>query len=74
MEGDGPTTRVVGQGLGEAVLRRPLSATIIGGQVSGGTATLVTVPEHRIKFKGQCAVITKRCRQGYKPPQHPGHR
>ena len=48
VDGDGPTTRIVGLGLGDVVLRRPLSATIIDVQVSGGTATLVTVPEHRI--------------------------
>jgi CubicO group peptidase (beta-lactamase class C family) len=41
-------TRIVGQGLGEPVVRKPLSATTVGGQVSGGTAALVLVPEHRI--------------------------
>lgn len=45
---DGATTRIVGQGLGEAVLRRPLSATTVGGQVAGATASLLTIPEHRI--------------------------
>jgi len=45
---DGTSTRIVGQGLGEAVKRSFLSATTIGGHVSGGTASLLTVPEHRI--------------------------
>ncbi len=48
MGADGALTRIVGQGLGEAVLRRPLSATTVGGHVSGGTVALLTVPEHRI--------------------------
>ena len=48
MGADGAPTRIVGQGLGDAVRRKPLSATTIGGHVSGGTATLVTVPEYRI--------------------------
>lgn len=41
-------TRIAGQGLGAAVRRHPLGATTIGGHVSGGTASLMTVPEHRI--------------------------
>jgi CubicO group peptidase (beta-lactamase class C family) len=45
---DGTATRIVGQGLGDPVRRRPLSATTTGGQVAGGTASLLTVPEHRI--------------------------
>jgi hypothetical protein len=48
MGSDGVPTRIVGQGLGEAVLRKPLSVTTVGGQVAGGTASLMTVPEHRI--------------------------
>jgi hypothetical protein len=40
--------RIVGQGFGDAVRRRPLSATTAGGHVSGGTASLITIPEHRI--------------------------
>jgi len=43
-----PTTRIVGQGLGVPVARKPLSATTNGGEVAGGTTTLVTVPEHRL--------------------------
>jgi serine beta-lactamase-like protein LACTB len=45
---DGASTRIVGQGLGKAVRRRPLSATTVGGQVAGGTASLLTVPDHGI--------------------------
>ncbi len=41
-------TYIVGQGLGDAVRRRPLSATTADGHVSGGTTTLMTFPEHRI--------------------------
>ena len=48
MGSDGAPTRIVGQGLGEPVVRKPLSATTVGGQVAGGTASLMTVPEHRI--------------------------
>ena len=48
MGADEAPTRIVGQGLGDAVLRRPLSATTVGGHVSGATASLATVPEHRI--------------------------
>jgi CubicO group peptidase (beta-lactamase class C family) len=48
MGSDGAPTRIVGQGLGEAVLWRPLSVTTVGGQVAGGTTSLMTVPEHRI--------------------------
>lgn len=48
MGADETPTRIVGQGLGDAVLRRPLSATTVGGHVSGGTASLMTVPEYRI--------------------------
>lgn len=45
---DGTSTRIVGNGLGDAVDRNPLGATTIGGHVSGGTAALVTVPGHGI--------------------------
>jgi CubicO group peptidase (beta-lactamase class C family) len=45
---DGVPTRIVGQGLGEVVLQSPLSVTTVGGQVAGGTASLLTIPEHRI--------------------------
>ncbi|MDX1502549.1 MAG: serine hydrolase domain-containing protein [Thermoanaerobaculia bacterium] len=45
---DGALTRVVGQGLGEVVRRRFLSATSGGGQVPGTTASLATVPEHGV--------------------------
>jgi serine beta-lactamase-like protein LACTB len=45
---DGTRRRTVGQGLGDAVRRAPLSATTVGGHVSGGTASLLTVPEHRL--------------------------
>ncbi len=48
MGADGTPTRIVGQGLGDAVRRRPLSATTVGGHVSGGTTSLLIVPEHRI--------------------------
>ncbi len=48
MGADGTPTRIVGQGLGDAVRRSPLSATTVGGHVSGGTTSLMTVPEHRI--------------------------
>jgi len=39
-------TRIVGQGLGEVRVTAPLSALTTAGQVAGGTATLLTVPEH----------------------------
>jgi CubicO group peptidase (beta-lactamase class C family) len=45
---DGTSTRIVGQGLGAPVKRSLLSATTVGVHASGGTATLLTVPEHRI--------------------------
>ena len=48
MGADGTPARIVGQGLGDAVRRSLLSATTVGGHVSGGTASLLTVPEHRI--------------------------
>ncbi len=48
MGADGIPTRIMGQGLGDAVRRSPLSATTVGGHVSGGTTSLMTVPEHRI--------------------------
>ena len=48
MGADGTPTPIVGQGLGDAVRRVPLSATTVGGHVSGGTTSLMTVPEHRI--------------------------
>ena len=48
MGADETLTRIAGQGLADSVVRRPPSVTIIGGQVSGGTVSLVTVPEHRI--------------------------
>ncbi len=51
---DGAPTRIVGQGLGKAVVRRPLSVTTVGGQVAGATASLLTVPDHRIAI----AVVT----------------
>ena len=41
-------TRIVGQGLDEPVVRQPLGATTVGGQVAGSTATLLTVPERRL--------------------------
>jgi CubicO group peptidase (beta-lactamase class C family) len=44
----GTPTRVVGHGLGDPVRRVPLSATMARGHVPGGTASLVTVPAHRI--------------------------
>lgn len=47
--GAAPTAnRIVGQGLGAAVRRRPLSATSVGGRVPGGTASLLIVPRRRI--------------------------
>jgi CubicO group peptidase (beta-lactamase class C family) len=48
MGADGTSTRIVGQGIGDAVLHSPLSVVTVGGQVAGGTASLMTVPEHRI--------------------------
>lgn len=48
MGADETPTRIVGQGIGKVVRRRPLSATTVGGQVAGGTASLMIVPEHRI--------------------------
>jgi len=42
---DRAPTWIVSQGLGEVVRRRPLSAQTVDGQVAGGTATLMTVPE-----------------------------
>jgi len=51
---DGSPTRIVGQGLEDAVRRSFLSATSAGGQVSGGTASLISVPEHRLAI----AVVT----------------
>ena len=48
MGADETPTKIVSQGLGDAVRRSFLSATTVGGHVSGGTAALLTVPEHRI--------------------------
>jgi serine beta-lactamase-like protein LACTB len=45
---DGDSTQIVGHGLGDAVLRGPLSAVNGGGHAFGGTTSLMTVPEHRI--------------------------
>ncbi len=45
---DSIATRIVGQGLGEVVLRRPLSVQTTGGQVAGSTASLILVPEHDV--------------------------
>lgn len=45
---DGTRKRIVGHGLGDAVRRRLLSATTVGGHVPGSTASLMIVPEHRI--------------------------
>jgi len=45
---EGTPTLVVSRGLGAAVKRGFLGATTVGGHVSGGTASLMTVPEHRI--------------------------
>jgi CubicO group peptidase (beta-lactamase class C family) len=45
---DTVSTRIVSHGLGDTVERVPLSASIAGEQVFGGTASLLTVPEHRI--------------------------
>jgi len=45
---DGAATRIVGHGLGDAVRRGPLSAVNGGGHAFGGTASLLTAPEHRI--------------------------
>jgi len=42
---DGAEVRVIGQGLDEPVVRRPLSATSAGGQIAGSTSTLLTVPD-----------------------------
>ncbi len=55
MGADQTPTRIMGQGLADVVLRKPLSATTVGGHVSGGTASLLIVPEHRIAI----AVATK---------------
>jgi CubicO group peptidase (beta-lactamase class C family) len=44
----GDSTRVVGRGLGDVVVRRPLSATTVEGQVAGSTTSLLTVPRHFI--------------------------
>jgi CubicO group peptidase (beta-lactamase class C family) len=48
MGADGSPMRMVGQGLGDAVKRSFLSAVTLGGHVSGGTTSLLTVPDHRI--------------------------
>jgi len=48
MGADGTPTRIVGQGLGDAVRSTPLSAATVGGHAFGGTASLLLVPEHRI--------------------------
>jgi len=45
---DGAPTRIVGQGLGEPVVRAPLSVSAVGGQVAGSTASLLLVPDHRV--------------------------
>jgi CubicO group peptidase (beta-lactamase class C family) len=45
---DDVPTRIVAQGLGAVVVRKPLSATTTGGQIAGGTATLLTVPKNRL--------------------------
>lgn len=41
---DDAVVRIAGRGLGAPVLYRPLSAVTVGGQVAGGTATLLVVP------------------------------
>jgi CubicO group peptidase (beta-lactamase class C family) len=48
MGAEGAPTRVVSHGRGEPVHRTLLGATTIGGHVPGGTASLVTIPEHHI--------------------------
>jgi len=48
MGAGGTVTLVVGQGLGDAVRRTPISAEAVGGNIAGGTASLVIVPEHRL--------------------------
>lgn len=45
---DETPTRIVAQGLGDAVQRSPISATTVDGHVPGGTTTLLLVPERRI--------------------------
>ena len=45
---DAAPIRIVGQGLGNAVVQYALAVETRGGQVAGGTATLLVVPEHRI--------------------------
>jgi serine beta-lactamase-like protein LACTB len=40
--------RVVGQGLGDSVLRGKLGVQTVGGQVSGSTALLLLVPDHQL--------------------------
>ena len=44
----GNLVRIAGRGLGEPAVLKPLSAQAVGGQVAGATATLLTVPEHRV--------------------------
>jgi CubicO group peptidase (beta-lactamase class C family) len=39
-------TRIVGRGLGETVVGSTFSIQTVGGQVAGGTAALMTVPDH----------------------------
>jgi CubicO group peptidase (beta-lactamase class C family) len=45
---DGKPIRISGQGLEDPVRRGFLSATTVGGHVSGGTASLVLVPDYGI--------------------------
>jgi CubicO group peptidase (beta-lactamase class C family) len=54
MGSDGADTLIVGHGLDDPVRRGFLSAAFVDGQVPGGTATLLTVPQHRIAV----AVVT----------------
>ncbi|NNF07663.1 MAG: beta-lactamase family protein [Candidatus Eisenbacteria bacterium] len=41
-------TKILGQGLGKTVVGHTLGVGTVGGQVAGGTASLLTVPEHKI--------------------------
>lgn len=41
-----PSSPIFGHGLAAPVVRRPLSATTVGGAVAGSTATLLVLPEY----------------------------
>lgn len=77
---DGAPTRIAGQGLGASVQRAPLSASTTGGQVAGGTATLLTLPGHgvavavttNVSGAENVAAIARRLADLFIPGEGPG--